>query len=69
MYHHNRDIKLECDTNLITNDALQDFQSTKVRLFPNLGRELEVDDEPESAFKTHQMDTNTCTEAGNLSFL
>lgn len=47
VYHYNRDVKLECDTNLITQDALLDFYSTKVRMFPNLGRELEVSDEPE----------------------
>jgi len=44
---------------------LQDFYSTKgVKLFPNTGRELEVDEEPEALYKYHQMDHSTCSEAG-----
>jgi hypothetical protein len=50
---------------LISNDQLADFYSTRVRQFPNLGRELEVDEELEAIFKYHQSDTSLCSEAGN----
>lgn len=51
---------------LITVEELQDFYLSKgVKMFPNTGRELEVDEEPEALYRYHQMDTNSCIEAGN----
>ena len=75
IYHQNRDIILDLDPGstvrnqkvpLITQEALFDFYSTKVKLFQNLGRELEVDEEPEPLFPGHQTDLTTCSEAGMI---
>lgn len=33
-------------------------------MFPNLGRELEVDEGPESMYKIHQNNLIPCTEPG-----
>ena len=46
------------------NDILKDFYSTKVRLFPNLGRELEVDDGPEPLYRAHEENIGSCSEPG-----
>ncbi len=49
---------------LITEDALRDFYSAKVKMFPNTGRELEVQEEPEGLYEAHQSDhANGCGEA------
>ena len=50
--------------NLVIYDAFNDFYSTTVKMFPNLGRELEVDDGPEHMFKNHQSNITTCSEPG-----
>jgi hypothetical protein len=39
---------------IISQNDLSDFYSTKIKLLVNLGRELEVDEEPECAFPGHQ---------------
>ena len=36
----------------------------KIKNFPGLGRELEVDEEPEGIFADIQNDLSTCSEAG-----
>lgn len=50
---------------MISASSLSDFYSINgVKMFPNTGRELEVEEEPEPLYKYHQMDTSTCSEAG-----
>eukprot|EP00347_Sterkiella_histriomuscorum_P001857 403370413 len=68
IYHQNREIRLDPDCSynqsLITTDNLTDFYQMKgVKLFPNTGRELEVDEEPDALYKYHQQDHSTCSEA------
>ena len=41
----------------------------KVKLFPKTGRELEIEEEPDSLFKYHQQELSTCSEAGNFLLL
>ena len=56
VYHQHRQLKLELENSqiaIVMNDTLKDFYSITVRQFPNLGRELEVDDGPEPLYKKH----------------
>lgn len=49
---------------MITEEALRDFYSAKVKMFANTGRELEVQEEPEGVYEGHQGDQfNGCGEA------
>ena len=48
----------------ITDEQLDDFYSSKVRLFEGLGRELEIEEEPEAINQEAQDDVSTCSPAG-----
>jgi hypothetical protein len=55
IYHQNREVRLDPELRkdpargvFITEEQLDDFYSTKVRLFEGLGRELEIEEEPEA---------------------
>jgi hypothetical protein len=42
---------------------LKDFYAAKVKMYANTGRELEVQEEPESLYQYHQADHSSCSEA------
>ena len=42
VYHQFRQLKLEVESPLLSEEALTNFHQAKVKLFPNTGRELEV---------------------------
>lgn len=65
LYHQYREIRLDLDAKskeLLSEESLKDFYHAKVKMFTNTGRELEVQEEPESIFQAHQSDLSTCTD-------
>jgi len=71
IYHQSREVRLDAELRkdpvrgfYITEEQLEDFYSTKVRLFEGLGRELEIEEEQEAINQEAQDDFSTCSPAG-----
>jgi hypothetical protein len=55
VYHQYRKVKLELVTEsaLINDEALRNFYAARIKLFPNTGRELEVQEDPDALYLYH----------------